>query len=97
MSHTLWWKDERPYPEFNQVNCPDGEKVYIHHNGDYSGDALINVPEEMWEQILASVRMFDRVTDLKTRVEFALPAKLLAKFSRVATLTEAVDALEDML
>jgi hypothetical protein len=76
MSHHFTWTD----PE-------TGFEIYVNHNGDMSGDAVINAPLE-----LASSKHHDG-----TCLEIRLPAKMLAAFGRNATLSDAIAALENLI
>lgn len=78
MSHSFTWID----PE-------TGFEIYVNHNGDMSGDAVISIPAEMLTIIPPSYP--GAVTGVK------LPAKMLAAFGRNATLSDAVAALEDLI
>lgn len=94
--HTFDWEDDRPHKELDAIKCPDDDQmVYIHHNGDYSGDAIVNVPVTVWDQIIVSSEMSP--SSGGQRVEFKLPAKLLADFSRNATVHEVIGVIEDMM
>lgn len=99
MSHTFEWEDDRSSKEICDVFAPDDDqRVYIHHNGDYSGDATIVMPSEMARQVLNSFRTtppYDGTN--QGRTEIKLPARMLADFARQATVREAIGALEDML
>jgi hypothetical protein len=92
--HTFEWEDEWP-KEDRVVYAPDEDLfVYVNHNSDNSGDAIVSVPTEMWEQIQTSA---ERHTSGAPRVSFKLPARLLADFSKRETVREMIDALKDML
>jgi hypothetical protein len=70
--------------------APDTEyEIYINHNGDMSGNAIISVPSEHVK--------IDGREPMSAVVQIELPAKMLASFSRNATLDEAVEALQDLL
>lgn len=77
MSHSFTWTD----PE-------TGFEIYVNHNGDMSGDAIISIPPEMLTIIPPSYP--GAATGVK------LPAKMLTAFSRAATLQEIIEHIEDM-
>jgi hypothetical protein len=80
MSHTFDWKD----PE-------TGTEYYIHHNSDMSGDATITGIGGA-DVMYGCCNSHPHTDDVTIRV----PAKLLAAFSRAATLDEVVGYIEDM-
>jgi hypothetical protein len=95
--HTFDWEDDRPHRELDDVKCPgDDQMIYVHHNGDYSGDAILNVPRDLYYALARSVVTSTNPVTHKERVEFKLPAKLLADFSRQATVREVIDVVENM-
>lgn len=64
-----------------------GFEIHVNHNGDMSGDAIVLIPEEM-----VNITWPDQgVMGIK------LPAKMLADFSRTATVRDAIGYLEDLL
>jgi hypothetical protein len=93
--HTFEWdNDGDKNRELNDVNCPVGDKVYIHHNGDYSGDATINMPFAMWRQITNTI--VETNTGNGSRVEFKLPAEMMSRLSNNHVIGEAIAALENL-
>lgn len=69
---------------------PDTEfEIYVQHNGDMSGDAIVIVPSE-------HVRI-DGQKPMAAVVHIQLPAKMLDSFSRNATVHDAIAALEDLI
>lgn len=67
----------------------DETGVRIHHNGDYSGDALVHLP--------AGTKVEKRTAVDGTEYwEIEMPCAPLAQFSRWATLSEVTQVLEEM-
>jgi hypothetical protein len=94
--HTFEWTNEDPHPFPEDISQP-GDVVYIHHNGDYSGEAIISVPAEFAKRMIDSYSSeppYDGTN--QGRMEFKLPAKLLAAFSKEATISGAIAALENL-
>lgn len=61
-------------------------EITIHHNGDYSGDAIIVLPSKFDRQI----HRVDGSTEIQ------LPASVLVEFSRQATIDEITGLLEEL-
>lgn len=76
MSHTYTWTD----PE-------TGFQIYVHHNGDMSGEALIVAVPELCQAKLPG----------DGTVEVTLPAKFLVAFARNATVHDAIEKLEELI
>lgn len=66
----------------------DPTGLTIHHNGDYSGDALVLVSESSLERCSDS--------DGRVYYEMTVPCAALVAFSREAVLDAAVVALEGL-
>lgn len=95
--HTFEWEDDRSAKEINDIFCPDDDqRVYIHYNGDYSGDAILNIPAQVWMQMIQSTAELSAKQPYG-RVEFKLPARMLADFSRSATVEEALSVIQNMI
>lgn len=67
----------------------DESGIRIHHNGDYSGNALVHLPAGTKVEIRKDF-------DGTEYWEIEMPCAPLAQFSRWATLSEDTQALEDM-
>jgi hypothetical protein len=67
----------------------DETGVTIHHNGDYSGEALIHLRQR---PEIRELHAFDG----QVFYEIEIPCAPLAQFSRWATLSEVTRVLEDM-
>jgi hypothetical protein len=85
--HTFDWTD----PE-------TGKEAHIHHNGDFSGTAVINIPKEMLGgDVLPAVTDMEKPTWLQGRVEVHLPARMLAELSRTAVIHEMIGKIEEWM
>lgn len=63
--------------------------VAIHHNGDYSGDALVHLPANTKVELRTA-------SDGMQYWEIEIPCAPLAQFSRWATLSEVTQMLEGL-
>lgn len=93
--HTSQWHNKAEYYLDGQISKP-GDEVYIHHNGDWSGDAIINVPTELYERMIDSAERRRTSDGEWGRVEFRLPGRMLAEMGRQTTIDEIVSKLQDM-
>lgn len=91
--HTFeWWE-----PKLD-LNGKGGEPptVFVHHNGDWSGDAIINIPVSMCTIEIDEGRIAPPPGSVQ-RFEITLPAKLLADISRQTTIRDIIGRIEDMM
>lgn len=91
LMHTFEWS-ENP----NQKADEDMRGVFVHHNGDWSGDAHINIPADM-VKVEEEGNIDTDITKQYGRVRITLPGKLLKDISREATIHEVIGRLEDMV
>lgn len=58
------------------------ENVTIHHNGDYSGDAIVLVENESDKGVVSN--------------EFRIPCEALVNFSKAGIINQIISKLEQM-
>lgn len=83
--HSWHWVHPKPDPQFN-----DPTSVTIHHNGDYSGQAKVNVHH--CAKALAG--KYEPCTPQCVEVE--IPAKALMAFGGESARSMIISAIEDL-